>query len=90
MHLKVTNFDVGNWWVVSDDLLEIQAATIDLIRMQDNNQTEVSFLGDMIIEINQISALNNHIGVNENIVLKVGDVSTVGADHCSVGGFLLM
>ncbi|MDD9330655.1 MAG: hypothetical protein PV353_09755, partial [Bartonella sp.] len=68
----------------------IQAATIDLSRMQDNDQTGVSSLGDLTIETNQISALNNHICAKGNIVLKADDVLTVGAGHYSAGGFLLM
>ncbi|MBB4077132.1 hypothetical protein GGR08_001449, partial [Bartonella fuyuanensis] len=31
-------------------------------------QTGVSSLGDLTIETNQITALNNHIGAKENIV----------------------
>ncbi|WP_208438385.1 filamentous hemagglutinin N-terminal domain-containing protein, partial [Bartonella vinsonii] len=90
LHLKATKLEVGDGRIASGDLLEIQAATIDLSRLQDNDQTGVSSLGDLTIKTNQISALNNHIGAKGNIVLKADDALTVGAGHYSAGGFLLV
>ncbi len=90
LHLQAVKLEAGNGRIAAGDLLEIQAATIDLSRMQDNDQTGVSSLGDLTIETNQISALNNHIGAKGNIVLKAEDALTVGAGHYSAGGSLLM
>uniref|UniRef100_UPI0035D05A03 two-partner secretion domain-containing protein n=2 Tax=Bartonella TaxID=773 RepID=UPI0035D05A03 len=90
LHLQAAKLEAGNGRIAAGDLLEIQAATIDLSRMQDNDQTGVSSLGDLTIETNQISALNNHIGAKGNIVLKADDVLTVGAGHYSAGGSLLV
>ncbi len=90
LHLQAGKLDAGNGRIAAGDLLEIQAATIDLSRMQDNDQTGVSSLGDLTIETNQISALNNHIGAKGNIVLKAEDALTIGAGHYSAGGSLLV
>ncbi|VEJ46082.1 DUF637 domain-containing protein [Bartonella vinsonii] len=90
LHLKATKLEAGDGRIAAGDLLEIQAATIDLSRMQDNDQTGVSSLGDLTIKTNQISALNNHIGAKGNIVLSADEALTVGAGHYSAGGFLLM
>ncbi|WP_345117250.1 DUF637 domain-containing protein, partial [Bartonella jaculi] len=90
LHLKATTLEAGNGRIAAADLLEIQAATIDLSRMQDNDQIGVSSLGDLTIETNQITALNNHIGAKGNVVLKADGALTVGAGHYSAGGFLLM
>ncbi|WP_375624013.1 filamentous hemagglutinin N-terminal domain-containing protein, partial [Bartonella sp. TT119HLJHH] len=90
LHLKATKLEAGNGRIAAGDLLEIQAATIDLSRMQDNDQTGVSSLGDLTIKTNQITALNNHIGAKGNIVLSADDALTVGAGHYSAGGSLLV
>ncbi|WP_330168920.1 DUF637 domain-containing protein [Bartonella grahamii] len=90
LHLQAAKLEAGNGRIAAGDLLEIQAATIDLSRMQDNDQTGVSSLGDLTIKSNQISALNNHIGAKGNIVLSADDVLTVGAGHYSAGGSLLV
>ncbi|EJF77023.1 Hemolysin precursor [Candidatus Bartonella washoeensis] len=90
LHLQVAKLEAGDGRIAAGDLLEIQAAKIVLSRMQDNDQTGVSSLGDLIIDTNQISALNNHIGAKGNIVLKADDALTVGAGHYSAGGFLLV
>ncbi|WP_375616702.1 DUF637 domain-containing protein [Bartonella sp. AP58NXGY] len=90
LHLQAAKLEAGNGRIAAGDLLEIQAATIDLSRMQDNDQTGVSSLGDLTIKTNQISALNNHIGAKGNIVLSADDALTVGAGHYSAGGSLLV
>ncbi|WP_375673986.1 DUF637 domain-containing protein [Bartonella sp. AA18HLJMS] len=90
LHLQAAKLEAGNGRIAAGDLLEIQAATIDLSRMQDNDQTGVSSLGDLTIKTNQISALNNHIGAKGNIVLSADDGLTVGAGHYSAGGSLLV
>ncbi|SSZ39239.1 DUF637 domain-containing protein [Bartonella grahamii] len=90
LHLQAAKLEAGNGRIAAGDLLKIQAATIDLSRMQDNDQTGVSSLGDLIIETNQITALNNHIGAKGNIVLSADDALTVGAGHYSAGGSLLV
>nr|WP_275065094.1 DUF637 domain-containing protein [Bartonella grahamii] len=90
LHLQAAKLEAGNGRIAAGDLLEIQAATIDLSRMQDNDQTGVSSLGDLTIETNQITALNNHIGAKGNIVLSADDALTVGAGHYSAGGSLLV
>ncbi|WP_375637770.1 MULTISPECIES: DUF637 domain-containing protein [unclassified Bartonella] len=90
LHLQAAKLEAGNGRIAAGDLLEIQAATIDLSRMQDNDQTGVSSLGDLIIKTNQITALNNHIGAKGNIVLSADDALTVGAGHYSAGGSLLV
>ncbi|WP_375673722.1 DUF637 domain-containing protein [Bartonella sp. TS82HLJMH] len=90
LYLQAAKLEAGNGRIAAGDLLEIQAATIDLSRMQDNDQTGVSSLGDLTIKTNQISALNNHIGAKGNIVLSADDALTVGAGHYSAGGSLLV
>ncbi|WP_375678895.1 MULTISPECIES: DUF637 domain-containing protein [unclassified Bartonella] len=90
LHLQAAKLEAGNGRIAAGDLLEIQAATIDLSRMQDNDQTGVSSLGDLTIKTNQITALNNHIGAKGNIVLSADDGLTVGAGHYSAGGSLLV
>ncbi|WP_375648573.1 DUF637 domain-containing protein [Bartonella sp. MU70NMGDW] len=90
LHLQAAKLEAGNGRIAAGDLLEIQAATIDLSRMQDNDQTGVSSLGDLTIKTNQITALNNHIGAKGNIVLSADDALTVGAGHYSAGGSLLV
>ncbi|WP_375631746.1 MULTISPECIES: filamentous hemagglutinin N-terminal domain-containing protein, partial [unclassified Bartonella] len=42
LHLQAAKLEAGNGRIAAGDLLEIQAATIDLSRMQDNDQTGVS------------------------------------------------
>ncbi|WP_375661016.1 DUF637 domain-containing protein [Bartonella sp. CL71SXKL] len=90
LHLQAAKLEAGNGRIAAGDLLEIQAATIDLSRMQDNDQTGVSSLGDLTIKTNQITALNNHIGAKGNIVLSADDALTVSAGHYSAGGSLLV
>ncbi|WP_375656271.1 filamentous hemagglutinin N-terminal domain-containing protein, partial [Bartonella sp. MR63HLJHH] len=90
LYLQAAKLEAGNGRIAAGDLLKIQAATIDLSRMQDNDQTGVSSLGDLTIETNQITALNNHIGAKGNIVLSADDALTVGAGHYSAGGSLLV
>ncbi|WP_375642776.1 hypothetical protein, partial [Bartonella sp. CM100XJJH] len=53
LHLQAAKLEAGNGRIAAGDLLEIQAATIDLSRMQDNDQTGVSSLGDLTIKTNQ-------------------------------------
>ncbi|WP_039760103.1 filamentous hemagglutinin N-terminal domain-containing protein, partial [Bartonella queenslandensis] len=90
LHLQATKIEAGSGRIASGALLQINASAIDFDRLQDNNQTGVSSLGDMIIESNQISAFNNHIGAKGNIVLKADGAFTIGAGHYSAGGSLLV
>ncbi|WP_375675734.1 DUF637 domain-containing protein [Bartonella sp. CL100XZDX] len=90
LYLQAAKLEAGDGRIAAGDLLKIQAATIDLSRMQDNDQTGVSSLGDLTIKTNQITALNNHIGAKGNIVLSADDTLTVGAGHYSAGGSLLV
>ncbi|CAK01664.1 Filamentous hemagglutinin [Bartonella tribocorum CIP 105476] len=90
LHLQATKIEAGSGRIAAGALLQINAAAIDLDRLQDNNQTGISSLGDLIIKTNQISALNNHIGAKENVVLKADGILTIGAGHYSAGGSLLV
>ncbi|WP_254472602.1 DUF637 domain-containing protein, partial [Bartonella sp. B1098] len=89
LHLKASKLEAGSGRIASGALLQINAATIELDRLQDNDQVGISSLGDLTIKTNQITALNNHIGAKGNIVLKSTDVLNIGAGHYSAGGFLL-
>ncbi|EJF77629.1 filamentous hemagglutinin family domain-containing protein, partial [Bartonella sp. DB5-6] len=90
LHLQATKLEAGEGRIAASDLLEIQAATIDLSRAQDNDQAGVSSLGDLTIKTNQISALNNHIGAKGNVIVKADGALTIGAGHYSAGGSLLV
>ncbi|GAA5109612.1 DUF637 domain-containing protein [Bartonella jaculi] len=90
LHLQATKVEAGSGRIAAGALLQINAAAIDLDRLQDNNQTGVSSLGDLTIKTNQITALNNHIGAGGNVVLKSDDALNIGAGHYSAGGFLLV
>ncbi|EJF92236.1 filamentous hemagglutinin family domain-containing protein, partial [Bartonella taylorii 8TBB] len=90
LHLQATKLEAGNGRIAASNLLEIQAAEIDLSRVQDNDQAGVSSLGDLTIKTNQISALNNHIGAKGNVLVKADDALTIGAGHYSAGGSLLV
>ncbi|WP_455474847.1 two-partner secretion domain-containing protein [Bartonella sp. B30(2025)] len=89
LHLKASKLDAGSGRIASGDLLWIQAETIDLSRAEDNHQTGVSSLGNLTLETNTITALNNHIGASGSVILKAEDRLTIGAGHYSAGGSLL-